>query len=182
MEKILLTGQKVILRPVEDRDYLEIWQNLQDKTIALYTGIPFPYSQMDASEYIQNSKKVWKKGKSRNFAIIEKASGKLAGLIALQFKRKDGPIGELGYWLGPNFRSKGLMGEAARLICRYGFDQEKLERIFGRVYYPNRASARVFERLGFTFEGCLRKQAYRMGQVFDINMYGILKNEFKWQP
>lgn len=177
--KFQLVGEKVILRPVEISDYLDIYKNIQDKKIALYVGTPYPYTQLHAKQFIEGAIKNWKENMERQFAIIEKSTGKFAGMIGLMFKKHDGPVGEVGFWLGDEFRGKGLMPEATKLLIGYGFEKEGLKKIYGRAYAPNKASCRVFEKLGFKLEGRLRKQTYRMGVVFDTNFYGLLKEEFK---
>lgn len=173
-----LTGEIVILRPVEPKDYLAIYENMQDQNIALYNGTPYPYSQLDAKEYIKKSMEGRRKKKSLVFGIIEKSSGKLAGIFGLKFVRFDGPVAETGYWLGEKFRSKGYMSEAMEMVLDLAFNKMGIEKVTGRVYLPNRASARIFEKFGFQLEGIQRKEVHRMGLVFDAALYGLLKEEY----
>lgn len=178
MEKLQLEGSKVILRPFEKSDYLDVYNNIQDKKIALYVGTPYPYSEIEAKKFVDVAMKHWITNEAKQFAIIDKASGKFAGAIGLMFKRKDGPLAEIGYWMGTQFRGNGLMTESVKLLIKHGFEKEGLEKIYGRAYLPNRSSARIFEKLGFLLEGRMRKQIYREGFVFDVNFYGLLKSEF----
>ena len=72
-----LTGEKVILRPIVDGDYLDIYESSQDANIALYNGLPFPYSQQAAKKFIRRTKKKTRKGKRMQMAILDKSSGKM---------------------------------------------------------------------------------------------------------
>jgi len=46
-----------------------------------------------------------------------------------------------------------------------------LNRIFAMPHSNNAASARVLEKAGFTFEGRLRKNVIKDGQVLDSLVY-----------
>jgi RimJ/RimL family protein N-acetyltransferase len=173
-----LVGEKVILRFLKEADYLEIYQGMTDKNMPLFNGVPYPYTQIEAKKYIAKTLKYRTRGKGLHFAIIEKKSGKLAGTFGLMFKRKDGPVASIGYWLGAGFRSKGLMSEAVKLVLDLAFEKLGMEKINARVYLPNRRSAHVLERYGFMEEGRQRRQIYRMGLVFDALMFGLLKEEY----
>lgn len=59
---------------------------------------------------------------------------------------------ELLYGLLPSQWGRGFAHEAARAVLAHGFESARLERIVGRTDTPNRASARVLERLGMRFE------------------------------
>lgn len=48
-------------------------------------------------------------------------------------------------------------------------------RILILVY--NTASCRVLEKAGFQYEGTLRKHAVKNGQVFDMKLYSLLREE-----
>ncbi len=179
VERFQLVGDKVILRPVELTDYADIYSNIQDKKIALYVGTPYPYSETNAKEFTERAIQKWDENEEKQFVIIDKTSGKLAGTIGLMYKSSTGPVAEIGYWIGDKFRGGGLVTEASKLLIKYAFEKEGMSRVYGRAYSQNRSSCRVFEKLGFTLEGRLRKHQHRFGVIFDVNSYGLLKEEFK---
>jgi RimJ/RimL family protein N-acetyltransferase len=59
---------------------------------------------------------------------------------------------EVLYGFLPSRWGRGLALEAARAVLAHGFETVKLTRIAGRTGTPNRASARVLERVGMTFD------------------------------
>jgi RimJ/RimL family protein N-acetyltransferase len=84
--------------------------------------------------------------------------GILAGMIGLY--RLDGRGGgELGYWVSPWSRGRGLLTEAARVVIQWGFadDGLKLHRIEWKAVVGNIASARAARTLGFRYEGLNRE-------------------------
>ncbi len=56
----------------------------------------------------------------------------------------------------PAARGKGFGAEAIDRLCRHGFDQLGLHRIYAYVLAINSAAQRAFERAGFALEGTLR--------------------------
>jgi RimJ/RimL family protein N-acetyltransferase len=72
-----------------------------------------------------------------------------AGLVLIE--PAVGP--EILYSLHPDHQGRGLATEAAQAVLAYAFEALALPRVPGRTDAPNRASARVLERLGMRFEG-----------------------------
>ena len=70
--------------------------------------------------------------------------------------------GEIGYWIAPTARGRGLAGLAAETACRWAFTVLGLHRIQFFHAVENVASARVAEKAGFTCEGQLR-ESHRYG-------------------
>jgi ribosomal-protein-alanine N-acetyltransferase len=73
----------------------------------------------------------------------------VAGLVEM-----DPAIGpEIIYSLHPDHQGRGYATEASRAVLAHAFDALGFARLPGRTDTPNRASARVLERLGMRFEG-----------------------------
>jgi ribosomal-protein-alanine N-acetyltransferase len=81
------------------------------------------------------------------WAIIDKASGELAGYCGLQYVPGLAQV-ELLYLLDERFWHRGLATEAVLTAVRYGFDELGLQRIVAVVEAANRASRRVLEKVG----------------------------------
>jgi RimJ/RimL family protein N-acetyltransferase len=82
--------------------------------------------------------------------VVERA-GALAGFAGL--RAIEGGEIELLFGLAPAHWGRGYATEASRAVLAHGFGACGLARIAGRTDAPNRASARVLERLGMRFEG-----------------------------
>jgi RimJ/RimL family protein N-acetyltransferase len=63
---------------------------------------------------------------------------------------------ELGFWLSPAGRGRGLAVRAIRLTLAWAFDEIGLERVQGLTDADNISSQRVMERAGFVREGVMR--------------------------
>jgi RimJ/RimL family protein N-acetyltransferase len=64
----------------------------------------------------------------------------------------------------------GLLGSA--------FGTMSLRRLEAEVDTRNRSSARLLQRLGFTKEGLLRQRWVTKGEAKDVEMYGLLRDEW----
>ncbi len=84
---------------------------------------------------------------------------------------------ELGYYIAEEYWGKGIMTEAVKQICRYVFDKSDIIRIYAEPFAYNVASCRVLEKAGFQYEGTLRSNAVKNGEVIDMKMYSLLKTE-----
>jgi RimJ/RimL family protein N-acetyltransferase len=82
---------------------------------------------------------------------------------------------ELGYWLGQEFWGCGIMTEGVAAFADFCFENFHLRRIYAEPFANNCASARVLEKAGFTFEGCLKNNVLKDGQLLDSLLYARTK-------
>ncbi len=85
--------------------------------------------------------------------IAERKSDRaFIGWMALK-KLESSPDIEIGYRFLEEFWGKGYATEGGREILHYAFARLELERIVAVALEDNRASTRVMEKLGMTYEG-----------------------------
>jgi len=175
-----IKGEKVILRPWKKSDEKALQKLVNDKSIARFTSIPFPYSKKDSVWFINHSKKCFRDGTEKLYAIAVKETGEIAGgasLIRIESRHRKA---EIGYWLGKGFRKKGLVKEAVKLLLEHGFGKMKLNRIAIKCHQQNKRSRKVIEKAGAKFEGIERQGAISgLGKKADMRVYSILASEFK---
>ena len=82
---------------------------------------------------------------------------------------------EMGYYMGEKYWGRGYMTEAVKLVCDFVFENTDIIRIFAEPLAYNTASCRVLEKAGFMFEGVLRSNAYKNGNIVDMKMYALVK-------
>lgn len=147
----------------------KVQDNLRD-------GLPYPYTQEDGKEYISAMLSA-KEDETFAFAIV--ADGKVIGSIGCF---RQGNIhrrtAELGYYIAEEYWGRGIMTEAVMQICQYVFGRSDILRIYAEPFAHNAASCRVLEKAGFQYEGTLRSNAVKNGEVVDMRMYSLLKTEF----
>ncbi len=85
---------------------------------------------------------------------------------------------ELGYWIGEPFWNHGYCTEAARAFLDYAFGAVGLVRVHASHFSRNPASGRVMRKIGMKYEGCRRCHAKKWDKLEDLDLYGILKEEW----
>lgn len=149
-------------------------QKIQDN---LRDGLPYPYTENDAEDYISI---MLAADANDTFAFAITVDGKVVGSIGIF---RQGNIhrrtAELGYYIAEEYWGRGIMTNAVRQICKYVFEKSDIIRIFAEPFAYNVASCRVLEKAGFQYEGTLRNNAVKNGKILDMKMYSLLKEEQK---
>jgi ribosomal-protein-alanine N-acetyltransferase len=109
------------------------------------------------------------------WGIELKENGKFIGTVHFVWWQPEHHSAEIGYVLSKKYWGKGLITEAARAIISFGFENMNLVRIQARCFVKNKASERVMQKLGMSFEGISRKAMYVKGEHKDLKVYSILK-------
>lgn len=179
MERPTLNTERLILRPFELTDAPDVKRYASAKEIAGVTlNIPHPYEDGMAEEWINSHQPAFEAGKLASFAIVLRGSGEFIGAMGIGFDWANNSA-ELGYWIGMPFWGQGYCSEAARAVLDYGFEVRGLDRIFATHMARNPASGRVMQKIGMTYEGCLRKHELKWGVREDLVYYGILREEWE---
>ncbi len=85
---------------------------------------------------------------------------------------------EIGYSIyHKTDRGKGYMTEALRLLSAYLFETHPIPRLQVAMDAENRASRRVAEKCGYSFEGTLRQCVLLRGVYRDMALYSLLREE-----
>jgi RimJ/RimL family protein N-acetyltransferase len=84
---------------------------------------------------------------------------------------------EIGYWLIPRVRDRGIGSRAVRLLARWAVTEAPLARIEALVVPDNIASQRVLEKAGFRREGHLRSYLVFERQRADALIYSLLPSD-----
>jgi len=85
---------------------------------------------------------------------------------------------EIGYELHPDHWGTGIMSEALPPIVSYGFAGLGLRRIEACPLAENRPSRKLLLKLGFKYEGRLRKRIFFGGRYLDQLYYGLLREDW----
>lgn len=170
----ILRAARLVMRPYSDADIPELMPLIGAREVAATTlRIPHPYSLADAEEFVRRSME-----DQVRVAITLADSGKLVGGVGLRLD--DGHNrAELGYWIGMPYWGNGYATEASQALIEYGFRELKLERIYASHTTNNPASGNVLRKLGMKYEGCQRKHIVKWGEYLDLELYGLLRQDYR---
>lgn len=146
----------------------KIQDNLRD-------GLPYPYTEQDGMCYISA---MLSANENETFAFAITVDDKVVGSIGV-FRQENihRQTAELGYYVAEEYWGKGIMTEAVKQICEHVFATSDIIRIYAEPFAYNDASCRVLEKAGFQYEGTLRSNAVKNGEVIDMKMYSLLRKK-----
>ncbi|MCG7287093.1 GNAT family N-acetyltransferase [Cellulomonas sp. ACRRI] len=162
METFELTDGVVLLRAPGPADVDRIDALCQDPAIQEWTTVPSPYTREDAASFVSGFVgDGWARGSSLNWAVRDAADDVLVGMVGLGMEGAGSA--EIGYWLAPEARGRGLMSRSVDLVLDAAFGRLELVRVFWRAFVGNAPSRAVAERAGFRVEGELRLGGVQRG-------------------
>ena len=136
-------------------------------------GLPYPYTEKDAEEYIIA---MLTSDKNKVFAFAICVDDKAVGSIgAFRQSNIHYRTAELGYYLAEEYWGKGIMTDAVRRMCDMLFRETDIIRIFAEPFTYNAGSRRVLEKAGFALEGIMKNNAFKNGRVLDMALYSLIK-------
>jgi RimJ/RimL family protein N-acetyltransferase len=103
-------------------------------------------------------------------------TGEVVGGGTLHHLDAERAIVEIGYWVLPAARRRGVATRIARLLARHAFALG-VERVAAYVNVGNVASERVLERAGYTREGVVRSLPVPNGRRVDKTLFSLLPGE-----
>ena len=156
-------------------DARDLANALNNKNILnnLRDGLPYPYTEKDAKEYIMA---MLESSADKTFAFAITADDKAIGSIGVfRCENVHSRTAEMGYYIAEVYWGRGIGTTAVKMVCKYIFEKTDIIRIFAEPFAYNTASCRVLEKSGFEYEGTLRKNAVKNGVVLDMKMYAMVK-------
>ena len=181
-----LRTERLALRPWSEADIDALAAACQDPETQRYVPLPSPYTRENAETFVrQTAPNGRAAGTDIVFGVFETATGRPVAAVGLhRIKDLDAPYGgvaEIGYFTAPEARGCGFVTEAAREVCRWGFEELGLARIEWAAIVGNEASWRVAEKLGFAREGTLRSWLVQNDERKDGWIGSLLRTEANLQ-
>lgn len=173
----VLNGTQIYLRQLQPVDVNENYLSwLTDDEVM--SGIATSgYTMQKLKEYVNERLSY---PKTAFYAICSKQNNEHIGNIKLDFHDEKSNVSELGLLIGnKEFWGRGVGREACQLLLQYGFNKMGLRKIYLAVYENNPNAKKLYENLGFTLEGVLRKHVAVKGEYFDKYLFGMFNEEYK---
>ena len=167
MKQLIIKTQEFILRPLHISDAESLANNMSNKNVSrLMSRIYFPYKKSDAKKFINEILKEKNKNQPEKIVFGIEINGKVCGAVGFSdivLKHK----ARIGYWLGEDYWSRGIMSKAVKKMIIYGVKELKFKRIEALVFLKNKGSKKVLEKNGFKLEGISRKELKKNGRYYD---------------
>jgi ribosomal-protein-alanine N-acetyltransferase len=173
----ILETKRLILRPIGLQDVDAVFAYAKNPLVGPNAGWKPHTDISESKKFIEYCIKKRDFGQPGNYAMIYKEDNKMIGTIEVHsFK---GHKGEVGFVLHPDYWNKGIMTEAGKMIVIYAFEILQLKRLSFNHFLFNNRSKRVCEKLGFIYEGTLRKK-FQMydGACIDEAVYSLTDDDY----
>jgi len=173
-----LESERLILRPIEESDVPALFPLINDADVAAdMLSVPHPYPEDEYVPWIRKAREAMERREQFPMAIVLKETGLPIGACDILNISWDHMRAEIAYWIGKEYWGRGYTTEAAKRMIEFGFEELGLERISAGCFPRNKASARIIEKLGFTFEGLARHAYKKDGEFLDELRFGILRSD-----
>jgi RimJ/RimL family protein N-acetyltransferase len=179
----IITTPKCIIRLHHPSDIPAMQRAANSPAVAKYMSYRFasPYTLEDARQFLGIAMNLKAPGTDilTSYAICDPATNTYLGGIGVK-TRDDIEAGtfEVGYWIGEASWGKGIMSDALREYSKWVFRTfPHIIRLEGYTLSGNEASVKVLKNAGFVYEGTRRKAAVKHGVVYDLLMFGLLREE-----
>lgn len=166
-----------LLQPYNDQELFALIDANRDHLKEWLPWLDYNVKVEDSLGFIERSLKEYAEGLCINCGIWYE--DKLVGLISLMSIDKGNRKAEIGYWLGQEAESKGLMTKANSALIDYAFGPLNLNRITIRCATGNNKSRAIPKRLGFTKEGCMKESEWLYDHFVDHVIYGMTASQWK---
>ncbi|GAA1551934.1 GNAT family protein [Kribbella hippodromi] len=175
--KPTLTGELVVLRPMEEQDYEALFAAMNDPEVMRLTGSHGQISEERAREWARTRKDQTDR---LDLVIVDRKTDLVVGEVVLNMWDPDNQSCNFRILIGPAGQGRGLGSEATRMTVGYGFEQLGSHRISLSVFPFNPRAERAYEKAGFKREGVLRDALRWDGEWYDEVVMSVLATE--WIP
>lgn len=174
----VLRTERLRLRPVRDEDAERVVEATNDERTAEWLPhLPTPYGRDTALTWFGQIRENAATGEGLSWVIADPVTDDLLGNVSV-FRLNDRAGNEIGYWMHPSARGKGVMTEAVRAVVRYACGELGCRRLYLRASEGNAASQHVARQTGFRHVGTGRAESVRRNGTFEsLLVFDLLQTD-----
>ena len=173
-----LTDHTVVLRDYAERDIPEILVAHQDDPrLHLLTGDDRPPSGAELGRAAERESADRGTGERATLTILEPGSDTCRGQIRVHPVDWDQSRAEVGIWVAPQVRGRGLGRRALRLAGEWLLGPCGLARVELLAEPDNAPMIRAAQAAGFVREGILREYVRKRGKGVDVVIMSLIPED-----
>ncbi|MBV9192509.1 MAG: GNAT family N-acetyltransferase [Solirubrobacterales bacterium] len=175
-----LAGRRVLVRDYAERDIPEILLAYQDDaTLHLRMGEERPPSGAELGRWAESEAADRASGVRAALTVLEPGSDDCAGQLYVHHVDWDHRRAEIGIWLAPAARGRGLASDTLRLVGAWLLGHCGLERVQLLTEPDNEPMLRAAEAAGFVREGVLRAYLRERRTRVDVAILSLLPGDVR---
>jgi RimJ/RimL family protein N-acetyltransferase len=173
-----IEGPGFVLRPERAADAPAMAQAFADDPgLAVDWGVEQPPDEPLARRWLTEHAQLWANGEGCHLAVADPATDVLLGGVNFHHIELAHRRAEVGFWLAPGARGRGIGSAAVEAACRWAFERWSLVRIEMTTLPDNEASLGLARKLGFQREGVMRSRNFERGEHVDLVLLSLLAGE-----
>lgn len=173
-----MNTENYVLKEIENADIKNIHKGLSNPEITKYYDVHFSTLE-DTKEQMEWYRNLKKNGTGIWWGIYDARDNEFCGAGGFNNLDSKHRKAEIGFWLLKDFWGKGILNEVMPKLFENGFTQLDLNRIEGFVVSDNTKCKKALEKINFTYEGTMRESEVKNGKKINVDIYAILKSEWK---
>jgi RimJ/RimL family protein N-acetyltransferase len=165
----------LVMRLPRSEDLLALTSAFADGELSETDNIS-PFSRAELAKGLTHLPALVASGALAPLVVADARSDLILGGGTLHHLDPGRGIIEIGYWLYPRARGRGIATKVARALAAHAFTLG-IQRVAAYVEVGNIQSERVLERAGFTREGVIRSMPTSDGRRVDKTIFSLLPGE-----
>ena len=138
--------------------------NDRNMSLLLMThSFPYPYTEEDAVAFIDKNRESGSEIFEIDFYIVYRK--RFAGIIGLSDIDYENSRAHIGYWIGENYRNKGIGGKVVGMVVKFAREILNLNSLHTKVLTINIPSIIILTKNGFAIDG-LSRHCFRYDNRF----------------
>jgi len=166
------------LKEVVSSDIENIHKGLSNPEITKFYDVHFDTIE-DTQKQMEWYSNLKKEGTGIWWGIYGIDDNQFVGAGGFNDLEKQNKKAEIGLWLLKEHWGKGILKEIMPKLFELGFTKLNLNRIEGYVVSENSKCKRALEKINFKHEGTMREWEIKDGEKIDVDIYSILKRDWK---
>ncbi len=171
--------ERLILRTARMSDVQDLYEYSSDPEVARHVLWTAHTSISQTRAYVRYLQRQYHSGSPSSYVITLRDTGKAIGTIGFMWIHREDSSAEVGYSLHRGYWNQGIMTEALEAILALGFLKINLNRIEAQHETANPASGRVMQHVHMQHEGTLRQRICNKGRFVDVELYAILRKDYR---
>jgi RimJ/RimL family protein N-acetyltransferase len=166
----------VVLRRLSARDARPFAQAFRDDpALGAAIGAEEDPTEAAVRRFIARQPRLRARGQFLGLAVTDAGRRPFLGHVMLHTLDFHHQRAELGYWLVPAARGRGVGRTAVQLLSEWALERLDLHRLEITTAPGNAAARGLAEALGFAQEGVLRERNLERGRRVDVVIYARLR-------
>ena len=172
-----LKSERIIYIPLNGKIFKDVFPLFNTPAVLDTMGWNYPLDEEEQRSFFKKGPERASRGEEYHFILVQDTTEKITGMCSLLGVDKIRRKAELGYWLVPEARGKGLAFEASRFVMDFAFGEIGLHKLWAETLSTNKKSGSLLLRLGFKRVGILRKELFKNGEWRDRVVYDYLPED-----